>query len=219
MPKKHGKSDIRLMLEDRHATDYESFIKCLGELQPLAFLITASLLIATFLGDGSRGQELTILACLFFFVAYLGFHAYYYTKSFVVFYWAVTLVLSGFVFLFYAVEDLFGKLFSKTPSITSLYAWFLIMSILFVLTFSYFLDTKQLNKMRYYSSLYFMLLASCFGTVFSTIYTVVYSHSIYAILGYILPALLFFISILISVTNQKEGEMVEVSFSGNRRQL
>lgn len=68
--------DNLIEILDGHEQHYATFTEIIGKLQPIAFLISASLIIAVFFDKDSFSRKYALFASVLFFLAYLGFAFY-----------------------------------------------------------------------------------------------------------------------------------------------
>lgn len=129
-------------LNDPHPAHYEIVRKNLAELQPIAFFISMSLLISTFLGSNSDAQQYSVAASVVFFIAYFGLIIYNIIKQSVYLYWSISLLFVGFILLYYSFANAIFRLFEKDiNSILATLMLVIIISILYIASLSLYLHT------------------------------------------------------------------------------
>ncbi|WP_143072325.1 hypothetical protein [Methanolobus profundi] len=139
-----------------HNDHYEQFQKSLRESQPIAFFITASLVIATFLGKESTGQQYTLIASIAFFFAYLGLHAYNITKDYPFFYWSVSLVVVGIILLYASFTNVYSIIISSDDYFKKTLAASIFTSALYVMTWSNLKNCEDKKSKKYKASEHFL---------------------------------------------------------------
>lgn len=175
--------------------NYKFVTKTMAELQPIAFLLSASLILATFL-DGTLYQKYVLFASLAFFLAYLGFVFYNKSRYYLLFYWSLSLLFIGFLMLYQSFGWILKETLNMANSglfLTSIY--FVVFSIPFLIS-RYHIDTynlgskgkKVLNGLFYLILLIFVITYSV-----STFYII---DPLFILISGSLPVAFVFISIL-----------------------
>lgn len=187
-----------------HGDQYTKFQKSLVELQPIAFLITASLVIATFLNTKSLEQQYALTASIMFFLAYLGLLGYKFLKDFVYFYWAILLIAGGFALLYYSFSDVILLiLHAGSPHVNVLMSA-IIFSGVYVLALSHFLKYRTTSNILYKINKFLLSSALILKIVFYLPNIYYYSNRWFYLFGISLPPLFALISFAISISNLKE---------------
>ena len=70
-----------LKKDDRTKEHYETLKELMHDLQPLAFLITVTLILATFIGENNINQKYVLFSSILFFLAYIGLVSFKLLKS------------------------------------------------------------------------------------------------------------------------------------------
>lgn len=150
--------------DDRHEKHFSLFIEIIGKLQPLAFLISASLILAVFFDKESISRKYAVLASLSFFLAYLGFVFYKITKYKLSFYWGLFLTLISVNLIYDSFGGAFDIIFSgENKRITTLATYIVFSMILLFTNFCLDLSNKnnriyKICKTLYYSAVLFAIL-------------------------------------------------------------
>lgn len=136
---------------DKHEEHYKLFTEIIGKLQPIAFLISVSLVLAVFFDNfdkDSISRKYALFASLSFFLAYLGFAFYKITNYRLSFYWGLSLTLISVILIYYSFGDVLAIILSiKNQRIITL-AFYIIFSI-FILITKFLLDKSNKNNLRY----------------------------------------------------------------------
>lgn len=118
---------------DRHKDYYTSLTEIIKELQPIAFLISASLILAVFFKENSLSQKYALFASILFFLAYLGLAAYKTTKFNVFFYWGLLLIATGISYIYDSFGGIISIILNVNDKNFQLIIFFVIFSIFIVL--------------------------------------------------------------------------------------
>lgn len=191
--------------------------KSLSESQPIAFFITASLVIATFLGTESNGQQYTLIASLAFFFAYLGLHAYNFTKDYPFFYWSASLVVVGIFLLYFSFIDVYSIIISSEDPYKKTLAFSIFCSILYVVTWSNLNKYENKNSKRYifsknslWASFLFLLFTLPLAYIGDLNIFILFLRAIGTVLSFVLGIASFF-SIILLDSNIKKSKKYERS--------
>ncbi len=143
-------------------------ISIIKDLQPIAFFISALLVLAVFLKDDPLHQKYALFASISFFLAYLGLASYKMTKYNIFFYWGLSLILIGR----YYIYDSFGGIVSVISDVGDKNFQFIIQSV--IVSFSiiaprYLIDFSNKNTLSKFSNVIFWI-----GVIFISIF--VYSN-------------------------------------------
>ncbi len=106
---------------DRHEDHYHSLIEIMRELQPVAFLISASLILAVFLNNEPTHQRYALFASVLFFLSYLGFAFYKIFKYKWYFYWGLSLIVLSTYFLYSSFGDVISIILKNNIDKTFLF--------------------------------------------------------------------------------------------------
>ncbi|KCZ73540.1 hypothetical protein ANME2D_00610 [Candidatus Methanoperedens nitroreducens] len=189
---------IKIIKEfDRHEEHYVLFTEIIGKLQPIAFLISVSLVLAAFFDKNSISRTYALFASLSLFFAYLGFAFYKITKYRLSFYWGLSLTLISVTLIYYAFGNVFGIILSvENKRITTL-AFYIVCSM-FALYTKYTLDSSNKNNLRYKIS----NIAFYIAVLFILIYVPVGIYLNLTIIPMFFAVLLLSLILFISATNK-----------------
>ena len=123
--------------EEQFEKHYNLFTCIMKDLQPIAFFISASLVLAVFLNDDLPHQRYALFSSLSFFLAYLSLAASKISKYNLFFYWGFILILFGV----YYVYNAFGGIVLIISNVDDMNFNFV---ILFIITFSAIVFVKFL---------------------------------------------------------------------------
>jgi hypothetical protein len=139
-----------------HESCYGKTKQILGDLQPLAFLISATLVIANFI-DGSSLKSYALFSCLCFFLAYIGLSTYIVFNFNFLYYWGTTLLVFGFILLYYSFGNIVSEIDTfNVPTQFKFLFYSVIFSVL-VIGNLFFLKISKKNR-RYRISKILMIL-------------------------------------------------------------
>ncbi len=133
-----------------HKKHYDLFTEIIGKLQPIAFLISVSLLLSVFFDSNkdSISGKYALFASLLFFLAYLGFVFYRISNYRLSFYWGLSLILIGVSLFYHSFGGVFAIIFSvEDKFITTLAVY--VVSSMFILLTKYFLKSSNKNNLIY----------------------------------------------------------------------
>jgi len=133
---------------DRHEEHYALFTEIIGKLQPIAFLISVSLVLAVFFDKNSISRTYALFASLLFFLAYLGFAFYKITKYKLSFYWGLFLTLISVTLIYYAFGDVFTIIFNGENKRIMALGVYIVYSMLILIT-KFILDLTNKNNCLY----------------------------------------------------------------------
>lgn len=149
---------ILYILDKNHGEYFQILKKNLSDLQPIAFLITMSLLISTFIGQNSVGQQYSVAASLTFFIVYLGLTAYNFCKKSVFLYWSSFIMLIGFYLLFLSYEGVLEKIFYNINGTMMSIIVIMLFSAVYAISLSLFINSNA--QYKYYKFNKFLNLIS-----------------------------------------------------------
>ena len=133
---------------DKHEEYYNRFTEIISKLQPMAFLISASLVLAVFFENNSISQKYALFASLLFFFAYLGFVFYKIANYGLFFYWGLSLTLLGVIFIYNSFGDVLAIILSINNNIITTLIFYIICSMMILFT-QFSLDCSRQNNLRY----------------------------------------------------------------------
>jgi hypothetical protein len=134
-------------ISDRHEEHYALFTEIIGKLQPIAFLISVSLVLAVFFSENSISRKYAVFASLSFFFAYLSFIFYKVNNYRISFYWGILLTFIGVSLIYQSFRGVLPIITSIDSGITTLAIYIIaITSFLFV---RFFLDKSNKNNLQY----------------------------------------------------------------------
>lgn len=201
VPRREKLSSIHRSLITDHKLYYDKMKGNLSELQPIAFLITASLAVAAFLGGDFTKQQYAIAASFAFLLAYMGLHAYKLLNEYVYFYWALVLLTLGIISLYLSFGDVISKIQNMDRRV-ELFLYLLLQSVFFVINLSLLLkadpssERYNVSKSCFYIAIPLSVLALPFDIYF-------YSNAFTFIASRLLPFVLFFLSAILLISNQQ----------------
>ncbi len=178
---------------------YVLFTEIINKLQPIAFLISASLVLAVFFDAKSISRIYALFASLSFFLAYMGFAFYIKFNYRLSFYWGLGLTLISAGLIYESFGDALAIILSvENPKITIL-ATYIVQSIFFLIA-RYLLDKSNENNRRYKISNYLYSIAGLIILIYVPV-------GIFLNLPYfpiLFADLLLIVIIFISFNNSKE---------------
>lgn len=149
---------------DESAHHYTLFTTTMKDLQPVAFFISALLVLAVFLKDDPLHQKYALFASVLFFLAYLGLAVYNISKKKILLYWGFFLIVFGVDYIYKS----FGGIVSIISDVDDKYFQFIIKSIIvsIVIVFTkLLLDASNENTLSKISKIFFWI-ASPFTLIF-----------------------------------------------------
>lgn len=184
---------------DKDKEHYVLFTEIIGKLQPIAFLISASLVLAVFFDNNSISRKYALFASLSFFLAYLGFASYIIFNYRPSFYWGLGLTLISTGLIYKSFGDALAIILSIEDPKIAILATYIVYSIFFLIA-RYSLDSSNKNNCRYKISNYLYSIAGLIILIYVPI-------GIFLNLPYfpiLFASLLLTAIIFISFTNSKE---------------
>ena len=186
--------------DNKHVENYDLFTEIIRELQPIAFLISASLLLTVFFinfDENSVSVKYALLASVSFFLAYLGFVFYKIFNYRLSFYWGLSLTSISAILIYYSFNGVFPIFFSDTNNaLTILVAY--IVSSMFILMAHYTLGESNHNNNTYKISKYIFYLI----VLFILIYIPIGVHFNQSGIPLLITILILFLISIVSVFNQ-----------------
>lgn len=197
--------------DDRHKEHYVIFTEIIGKLQPIAFLISASLVLAVFFKEDSISQKYALFASLSFFLSYLGFASYRIFNYRPSFYWGLGLTLISAGLLYYSFADVLINILSIKDTQISIFSTYIVYSMVFLIV-GYFLDSSNKNNCIYKISNYFYYIAGFFTLIYVPI-GILLNLPFYPLsLVFLLLLIIMFISLSNSKETKKRREDEDFSY-------
>jgi hypothetical protein len=119
----------------------------MGELQPIAFLLPASLILAAFFNENSLSQKYSLFASLLFFLAYLGFVFYKQREYYLIFYWSSFMLLLGFSMLYQSFGGVIEALLKDIDNTGYLILFVVVILSGVLLISKYHIDTAGMGSL------------------------------------------------------------------------
>lgn len=168
--------EIIKKFDDRHKKNYDLFTDIIGKLQPIAFLISVSLVLAVFFFNNNKDSisgKYALFASLTFFLAYLGFAFYKIFNYRLSLYWALSIILIGVYLIYYSFGDVLSIILSIGDKKITLLVTYIVYSMIILVT-KYISNLTDENNFRYkisklavYIQLLFLLIYAPIGIYLS----------------------------------------------------
>lgn len=184
---------------DRPEDHYNSLTDIMRDLQPVAFLISASLVLAVFLNN-ELNQRYALLASVLFFLAYLGLAFYKITKYKWSFYWGLSLIILSTYFLYSSFGDVIHIIFKNKMDRNLLFVVSCIVISMIILLNKFSLDISH-NKNQAYKILSFSFWIE-FILIIIFLPASMYTNIIAFYFGYILIGILLMFNIILIPLSQ-----------------
>ncbi|MDO8726630.1 MAG: hypothetical protein Q7J35_11235 [Candidatus Methanoperedens sp.] len=137
---------------DRPEDHYKSLTEIMRDLQPIAFLISASLILSVFLGNKPISQGYAVFASVLFFMAYVGIVVFNIFKYKWFFYWGLSLIVLGITFLYYSFGDVISIILKSNIDKNFSFAVSLVVISMVIILNKFSLDYSN-NKNIFYKIL------------------------------------------------------------------
>jgi hypothetical protein len=136
---------------DKHDEYFHIFTDIIGKLQPLAFLISASLVLAVYyfnINPNSISGIYALFASVSFFFAYLGFVWYKITNYRLAFYWGLFLIVISVILIYNSFRDAFTRIISIDNIRINILAFYILFSLIILIT-KFILNLSNKDSRRY----------------------------------------------------------------------
>lgn len=194
---------------NEHENYYSRITEIMRELQPLAFLISVSLVLAVFFEEDKSiplSQKYALFASILFFLAYLGFAFYKITKNKILFYWGLALILIATCFIYSSFGNILEIVITIEDKNVSLIVSSVIYSLYIVAT-KVFLDFSKKNTFTYKVSKYSFYTGFLLIFIFTPLTIYLNFTKIPLLLGLILLTSSLFLSAINPLKQSQEIQM------------